>query len=139
MALRILMTGDDMQILHIDGEMLRGRGFRVYICEHEDILNEMVHEVKPDLVFLNSPHPGKSTTDAYHLLLDNVRHACLPVVFTLLEDDVYLVNRKRTAVKERRYLTSDNILDAIRLALEPVHTGSSRKVDFHNTYRAKRA
>lgn len=118
-TLRILMTGNDYNYLKTDGEMLRQRGFSVYICERNDLVDDLVQEVKPDVVFINSQKPDKSTTEVYHHLIDNVTHASVPVIFTLLEDDVYLINRKRTAAKDRRYIMSDNIVDAIKKALTP--------------------
>lgn len=144
MALRILMTGDDYNYLRYDAEMLRQRGFRVYFCDRKQILAEMIDEVKPDIVFINSKTPGKDSTDIYHNLIDNIVFASLPVIYTLSEDDVYLVNRKRTAIKERRYMMSDNIIDAIKMAIEDSSTSVKRRMPvqppfFNNLPNARRA
>jgi len=144
MALRILMTGDDYNSLRYDAEMLRQRGFRVYFCDRKQILAEMIDEVKPDIVFINSKAPGKDSTDIYHKLIDNVVFASLPVIYTLSEDDVYLVNRKRTAIKERRYMMSDNIVDAIKMAIEDSSIAVKRRMPtqapfFTNQPNARRA
>ena len=144
MALRILMTGDDYNYLNIDAEMLRQCGFAVYLCDNKQIVNELIEEVKPDVVFINSKNPDKHTTDLYHKLIDNVIYASLPVIFTLSEDDVYLVNKKRTTFKDRRYIMSDSILDAIKLALSRTTVTAKKRPPFENPfytnlYNSKRA
>ena len=132
MALRILMIGAEGQYLKADKDLLRQRGFRVYSCHNKRVVNEMLEEVRPDLVFINSKRPDKESTDIYHSLIDNVVYASLPVVYTLAEDEVYLVNRKRTTIKERRYTMSDNIVDAIRTALNPAGSPARKRVRFEN-------
>jgi response regulator RpfG family c-di-GMP phosphodiesterase len=144
MALRILMTGDDQKYLKVDGEMLRQRGFRVYICEKKQIIDELIDEVKPDIIFINSRQPDKNSTDIYHQLIDNVIYASLPVIFTLSEDDVYLVNRKRTATRERRYIMSDSIVDAIKMAMNRTPASAKKRIasvpaQFASHYTANRA
>ncbi|HRO41430.1 MAG TPA: hypothetical protein PL009_01255 [Flavipsychrobacter sp.] len=128
MALRILMTGNDSNLLKVDGEMLRLRGFRIYLCEKDMILDAMIEEVKPDILFINSKVQDKQTTNLYHRLIDKITFASLPVIYTLSEDDVYLVNRKRTVMKERRYNMTDNIVDAIKMALTPLSSSSKKRV-----------
>ena len=121
MGLRILVIGDDLNHLKVDGEMLRSKGFRVYYCLNKDLVNEMLEETSPDIAFINSSTHTEDSADIYHSLLDNLQYVTLPVVYTLSEDDVYLVNRKRTAIKEQRYMTTNNVLDAIRMAF--LHSG----------------
>ncbi len=121
MALRVLMTGNDREFLKTDGKKLRERGFGVYICDQQ-IVEDMASEIKPDIILINSKVPDKSSTDTYHSLTDNILYASLPVVFTLSEDDVYIVNRKRTALKEARYQKTDSLVGAIRMALSPADT-----------------
>lgn len=123
MSLRILMIGNDLDYITTDGAVLREKGIRVYLNDNRKIVNDLIDEIKPDLVFIDWQTPDKNSTDTYHALLDNVRYASIPVVYTLAEDDVYLVNRKRTAARDRRYVMSDNFMDAIRLAL----TGKQNK------------
>jgi response regulator RpfG family c-di-GMP phosphodiesterase len=131
--LRILIIGNDLQLLRADGDVLTQRGMRVYICDKCQNAAEMVEEVKPDLVFVDPKKPDKITTDVYHSLLDNIRYASLPIIFTLSEDDVYLVNRKRTAMKDRRYIISDNIVDAIKMAnVLPIANVSRKRVRISN-------
>lgn len=135
MALRILMIGDDYTYLKTDEQMLRERGFRVYLCDDQNIATDMIGETKPDVVFINSQKPHKSATDIYHKILDNILYASLPVIFTLLEDDVYLVNRKRTAVREHRCSISDNIVDAIKTALMQSLSLEHGKIHTQNPFR----
>lgn len=130
MALRVLMIGNDYDYLRIDSEMLRQRGFRVYLCINDEVVDDMVGEVKPDVVFINSKVPGTESTDIYNKLTDNVLYASLPVIFTLFEDDVYLVNRKRTAIREQRYTMSDNVIDAIKMALTPTGSSAPKRMRF---------
>ena len=131
MNLRILMVGDDLSFMQADATLLRENGFRVHVCDNLSLVNELVEEVKPDIAFINPQSPNSNTTDIYHNLLDNIVYACLPVIYTLSEDDVYLVNRKRTELKERRYIINDNILGAITMAVAPVKS-SGKTVSLDN-------
>jgi hypothetical protein len=60
-----------------------------------------------------------------------------------VEDDVYLVDRKRTASKASRNAIADNIIDAIRLALsnpKPKHQPAyihSNKIHIGGNYAAR--
>ncbi|HTM67393.1 MAG TPA: hypothetical protein VL093_13785 [Flavipsychrobacter sp.] len=140
MNLRILMMGDDLSFMQADATLLRENGFRVHVCDNLSLINELVEEVKPDIAFINPQLPTSSTTDVYHNLLDNIVYACLPVIYTLSEDDVYLVNRKRTELKERRYIISDNILEAINMALAPAKSsGKTVPLQSNNYNIAKSA
>lgn len=116
MRIRILVVGNDYDSLVPDMEMLRDRDFAVYSCQDEAVF-DMIEEVKPALVFVNPDTPGLSSTKVYHSLLDDMRFASIPVIYTLSEDDVYLVNRKRTAMRDKRNLICDNIVDGIKTAL----------------------
>lgn len=144
MRLRILIIGDDFNYLKVDGAMLRSRGLRVYLCDKPDNVSELIGEVKPDIVFFNSKHPDNTSAEIYHALLDNIIYASLPVIYTLMEDDVYLVNRKRTAIKEHRYMISDNIIDAIKMSMMSKAMPAKKHIKleapiFNNTYTAYRA
>jgi hypothetical protein len=114
------MIGNDINYLSADADMLHARGLNVYVCDKADIINDMVEEVKPDIIFMNWQNADEANTGLYHSLLDNIRFAAIPIIFTLAEDDVYLVNRKRTATKDSRYITCDNVIDAIKVGLTPV-------------------
>jgi hypothetical protein len=107
--------------------MLRSKGFRVYFCDKDHMVNEMVDETRPNIVYVNSRSHDESSSDIYHSIVDNVQYASIPVIYTLSENDVYLVNRKRTAIKERRYMTSSSVLEAIKMAFITTDTPPARK------------
>ena len=121
MRLKVLLTGQDKFNHEPDVEMLRDRGFLVYRCE-ENAVNDMIEEVHPDVLIINPIDAEQSSTSLYHRLLDSLKYAKLPLIYTLSEDDVYLVNRKRTASKNSRNFIADNIIDGIKTAL-----GGNRK------------
>jgi DNA-binding NtrC family response regulator len=116
MRMRILMVGDDQNYMTPDAELLKERGFAVYTCSYDKV-SEMISETKPALIYINSGDPGAESTNAYHGILDNIQYASLPVVYTLAEDDVYLVNKKRTASRDKRNMICDNLIDSIKTAL----------------------
>ena len=128
MNLGVLMIGNDPGYLAADVSVLRQRGFRVYTSVNPEITEELVDEVKPDVIFINWQQPVKESTDLYHEVLDNIRFVCIPVVYTLAEDDVYLVNRKRTAIREKRNDICDNIVDAIKTALSTPSVSGRKRV-----------
>lgn len=132
--LNVVMISDNARHTEPDVQMLKDRGMHVYTCLDYSIANELVSEVRPDIIFINPEQPGKEATELYHSLLDNVTFASIPVIYVLVEDDVYLVDRKRTASRERRNMIADNAVDAIRLAL----SGPSNKphqVYIHNYHK----
>lgn len=116
MRIRVLMINGPQHPTAADAEMLRERGFMVYNCTDE-IATEMVNEIWPDVIFVNPDNPGLGSTKVYHQILDDVTFASIPVIYTLSEDDVYLVNKKRTGSRDRRNIIADNIIDGIRSSL----------------------
>ena len=48
------MIGAEGQYLKADKDLLRQRGFRVYSCHNKRVVNEMLEEVRPDLVLTNA-------------------------------------------------------------------------------------
>jgi len=117
MTHRILMIGNDIKYMSMDALLLRQKGLIVYMNVNPELVNEQIEEIHPDVIFINWQQQNKQSLSVYHSILDNLRHVTIPVLFTLAEDDVYLINKKRTALKEERYLTSDNVFGAIKLAL----------------------
>ena len=117
MLLNILVISDNAQYTAADVQLLKDRGLYVYTCYNYNSVADMIAEVKPDIIFINPQEPGKEATEMYHALLDNVLIASTPVIYALVEDDVYLVDRKRTATRDRRNLIADNVIDAIKMAL----------------------
>ena len=81
------------------------------------------------LVFINPQKNNPVIVQAYNNLLNNICFTNIPVIYTLSEDDVYLITRKRTTFKSKRSLIADNITDAIKKALyiQPYHSKSHNK------------
>ena len=116
MRLKVLLTGKDKYQHMSEAEMLKERGFLVYRCE-EAVLDAMIDEVKPDVVIINPIMDEKAGTTLYQRLLKNIKYKALPLIYTLSEDDVYIVNRARTRLKGVRNFIVDNIVDGIKTAL----------------------
>eukprot|EP01012_Entosiphon_sulcatum_P056848 TRINITY_DN80552_c0_g1_i1.p2 TRINITY_DN80552_c0_g1~~TRINITY_DN80552_c0_g1_i1.p2 ORF type:complete len:127 (+),score=14.54 TRINITY_DN80552_c0_g1_i1:23-382(+) len=95
-----------------DAEVLKERGMLVYTC-NDTIAVDMVAELSPDVVLVNPDVPSAGITKAYHKLL---RHFRIPVIYTLAEDEQYLVNIRNKANKMVKLVT-DNIVDSIRNSL----------------------
>lgn len=126
MNIRILMVGNDAEHLFPEAVMLKERGLQVYTSSELNI-DEMVDEVKPDVVYFNPDEPGTNSTKVYHHMLDSVQYSSIPVIYSLLEDDTYLVNRKRTISRDKRNIIADNIVDGIRMALSDKLPAKNRK------------
>ncbi len=116
MRLKVLMVSNQKGLPVSDAEMLKDRGFMVYTCE-DTLLHEMVNEVHPDIVFINPEEPDAGTTKAYHSILKDKELADLPVIYTVSEDDVYLVTPARAQGKKHKII-SDNIIDGIKASLQ---------------------
>lgn len=116
MRFKVLMVVDDMQHAAADIELLREKGFLVYTTT-SIIVDEMIEEVKPDLVFINPTDQDSSATNLYNRMIDNLKFATLPVLYTLSEDDLYLISKKRTSTKDSKNYISDNIIDGIKVSL----------------------
>ncbi len=114
MNIRILVVGNDENVIKPEAEMLKQRGFAAYTGDASNV-DEMIEEVKPHVVYFNPSAIGGKTTRIYHSLLKKMRLSRIPVVYTLAEDETYIVN-KPTQRKKTRYI-QDNIIDSIKLAL----------------------
>jgi response regulator RpfG family c-di-GMP phosphodiesterase len=111
MRIKVVMFGSDPVSLMADAQLLRERGLLVISAFNMQTVNELVNEVKPDVVFFDPSEPNNLVTDAYNAFK---QHSHIPVIFTLAEDDMYLVTRPRN----ERALVADNIVDAVHMALE---------------------
>lgn len=120
MRLKVLLTGQDKFDHEPDVELLRDRGFLVYRCE-ETAVNDMIEEVQPDVLIINPTDEQPSSNGLYNRLLKSLKYAKLPLIYTVSEDDVYLVNRKRTSARDKRNFIADNIIDGIKTALGGNH------------------
>lgn len=115
MRLKVLLTGKDRFSHEPDAEILRERGFLVYRCD-EHVVNDMIEEVHPDVVIINPTDEQQPATGLYQKLLKSIKYATLPLIYTLAEDDTYIVNGRRNSRNKRSYIV-DNMIDGIKAAL----------------------
>lgn len=121
MRLKVLLTGKDKYYHEPDAEMLKEKGFLVYRCD-ETVVSDMIEEVHPDVLIINPTDEQQPATTLYHRLLKSIKYAKLPLIYTLSEDDVYLVNGRRTPRNRSSYIV-DNIVDGIKAALSGGYRG----------------
>jgi response regulator RpfG family c-di-GMP phosphodiesterase len=117
MRIKIMLLGDDRLSLAADAQLLRERGMLVYTSFNLANVAELATEIDPDVIFFGANGSDSRLTDLYNILVKSPRFAHIPVVFTFAEDDIYLVTRKRTELKDKRTIISDNIIDAVKTAL----------------------
>lgn len=117
MRFKILLVTNRDKATAADAEMLRERGMLVYTCD-SSIATEMVGEIVPDVVLVNPNEPDASLTKSYHSLLQQKTDMNIPIIYTLAEDELYLINIKRRNKIER--CTADNIIDSIKTSLTNV-------------------
>jgi len=127
MRIKILMLGADPVSMMADAQLLRERDFLVLTTFNPQNVNELVSEVKPDVVFFDPDKPNNTVTDACNDFVNNYN---IPVVLTLSDDDEYLV--ETGGKKDDRAIMTDNIIDAIKIALRgntptPKPTHKTRK------------
>ncbi len=115
MRLRVLLTGNDKFSQEPDAELLRERGFLVYRCD-ERMVSDMIDEIGPDVLIINPTENQASAGNLYQRLLKSIKYAALPLIYTLSEDDTYIVNCKRNIRNKTSYI-ADNIVDGIKTAL----------------------
>jgi len=131
------MLGDNPVSMMADAQLLRQRGILAITAFNIGNINEMAGEVKPDIVFFDPHRQDNTITNAYNTFVSNPDFLRIPVIFTLADDDIYLVTRNRKKEAEPRALVADNIIDAIKMALEDINiyaikpTGKRRKGGSH--------
>ena len=118
MRIKILMLGADTSSLMADEQLLKERGFLVLSGSNLRNMNELASEMKPDLVFFDPQEPNNVVTDACNDFVNNAHFTNIPVILTISDDDAYRVTPERTDNKDDRAMITDNILDAIKIALE---------------------
>ncbi len=121
MRLKVLLTGKDKFNLEPDAELLRERGFLVYRCD-EHVINDMIEELHPDVLIINPTEHEPSASNLYQQLLKSIKYAALPLIYTLSEDDTYIVNSRRNIRNKTSYIV-DNIIDGIKTALNTNNKG----------------
>src|ERR1035437_9774389 len=117
MKIKILLVGDKPENTETDCLLLKERGLRVITAFNLENIAELITEIKPDVVFFDPSKPNTEITGAYNNFVNDINFTKIPVIFTLSEDDVYLVTRKRTASKDKRTGLADNIVGAVKMAL----------------------
>ena len=92
--------GDDPVSLVADSQLLRERGIMVFTAFNLQNINELISEVKPDIMFFD-PRSADNylINESYNDVINNALLNKIPVIFTLTEDDLYLVTRKREDAK----------------------------------------
>ncbi len=126
MRIKVLMTGERTADMAIEAEMLKNKGLMVYTCNPSNT-EAFMDEVIPDVVYFNVAGTS-DCADIYHHVLDNAKFMNIPVIYTLLEDDIYLVNKKRNTYSNHRHVICDNILDAIKASVTGMEKIYSRPV-----------
>ena len=111
------MVGNDPVALVADGQLLRDRAMLVHTTFNLENIPEIIIEVKPNIIFFDSTKKSNLITEAYNNIINSIYFKNIPVIFTLSENDMYLVTPKRTEMGERKKLTADNIIKAIKMAL----------------------
>jgi DNA-binding response OmpR family regulator len=115
--MKILLLGDDPLLLMTDGQFLRDRGFHVHTAFNLDYLDTIIDEVQPDLVFFDTHEQNSRITDAYNQLVCAANFPNIPVIYTLEEDEVYLVTRRKKRLAQKKTAIADNIMSALKLAV----------------------
>lgn len=126
MSLRILMVGDDAAHLQHEKELLRKKDWYVYTCESFELMDDMINEVLPDVLYINPKVADAFTAACYSKLLEEERYVQFPIVYTLSIGDIYLVNPRRHNTDGHRYIICNDNCDAILTAMTRV---SANKVD----------
>lgn len=118
MRIKILMISDDVIAGLADARILKDKGLIVHTCYNIDNIPGVIDEIKPDLIFINPHTSSNDITNLYNSLVGSMSITGIPIIYTLSEDDVYLVNRKRTSAKDKRNFICDNIIDAVKVAMK---------------------
>jgi len=139
MRIKILLLGDDPVSLLADGQLLRERGLMVFPTFNLQNITELIEEVKPDALFFDPRNGNNQINEVYNGIINNGNFNNLPVIFTLSEDDIYLVTRKRADTKEKKNIIADNIISALKMALhsnrtyhKKTHVLPHRNIDISN-------
>ena len=127
MRIKILLLGDDPVAMMADAQLLRERNMLVFTAFNLQNISELINEVKPDLIFFDASRSNAGITQAYNDIVNGIWFTNIPVVFTLSEDDVYLVSRKRSEEKNKRTFIADNMIDAIKMALSTTKTTQKKQ------------
>jgi chemotaxis response regulator CheB len=115
MRIKVLVIGDNPAAIVPDCQLLKDRGILVFTAFNPGTIADLVDEIRPDVVFFDIEK--QDTVDAYTHFVKNLANGAIPVVYKLSADDVYLVTRKRTTLKDIRTIISRTLPEAIKTAL----------------------
>lgn len=139
MSTRILIIGNNRKHLETSKRKLSEGGFAVAICSDGQDVTARIDKLKPDVVFIHTSDVSDASTGLYNNLVDNVRYATLPVIFTLSENDVYLVNRRRAATPEKWSVLASDPIEAVYTALQQTATQQRSELSFRDIRMLYRA
>ncbi len=118
MHTRILITGDNPMTLMADSTLLKDSGMYVYTATNLDNIQELIAEIKPDVIFFDSVNMDEKVNSAYNSVLGSTCFQDIPVVYALTEDEVYLVTAKRTKGVAKKSCRAGSVIDAVKMALK---------------------
>ena len=118
MHTRILITGDNPMTLMADSTLLKDSGMYVYTATNLDNIQELIAEIKPDVIFFHSVNMDENVNTAYNQVLNNTGFKDIAIVYTLTEDEVYLVTPKRIRSAAKKSHRAESVIDAIKMALK---------------------
>lgn len=97
-----------------DIRLLKDNHFLVYTLYNTGNVDDTIKELQPNIILINglSKH---HLTEAYTAILSNESCLDIPVVYTLDEDDVYLVSTNR--LFNTKKMVTDNLVQAIKIAV----------------------
>lgn len=116
MRIKVLMVGDDPVFSVADARILKNKNVLVYNTYNVDNLDALVDEIRPNIIFINASHPD-NYINTYKGVVNDDRYVKVPVIYTLAEDNVYLVNKPVNSSKERRKIIAESVIDAVKISL----------------------
>jgi len=124
------MVGDDPVFSIADARILKNKNVLVYNTYNVDNLDALVDEIRPNIIFINASCPD-NYINTYKGVINDDRYVKVPVIYTLAEDNVYLVNKPISSSKERRKIIAESVVDAVKISLrnkKHLSTKSNSKV-----------
>ena len=116
MRIKVLMVGDDPVFSIADARILKNKNVLVYNTYNVDNLDALVDEIRPNIIFINASCPD-NYINTYKGVINDDRYVTVPVIYTLAEDNVYLVNKPISSSKERRKIIAESVVDAVKISL----------------------
>ncbi|MBS1688848.1 MAG: hypothetical protein JSS96_09005 [Bacteroidetes bacterium] len=116
MRIKVLMVGDDPVFSIADARILKNKNVLVYNTYNVDNLDDLIDEIRPNIIFINASRPD-NYINTYKGVISDDRYVKVPVIYTLAEDNVYLVNKPISNTKERRKIIAESVVDAVKISL----------------------